>query len=99
MNSGFHFHIQYIILTATNLFLSGLYKGGPFTLFAPSNKAFRAIDESKLSKLMRSPDQLKSILLGHLMDGTFFVNGLLHSPDIHTQDGGSVKIVTNGTRK
>ena len=82
-----------------NVFIWRLYKGGPFTLFAPTTEAFRAINETKLLKLMESPAELKSLLLGHMADGTYFVAGLLHSPNIHTLDGGSDKIAVNGTRK
>lgn len=74
-----------------------LKKGGPYTLFAPTNDAFKAISEAKLTKLMESPAELKNILLGHVVNGTYFLGGLMDSPNLHTLDGGSNKIVANGT--
>lgn len=69
-----------------------MFTGGPFTLFAPTNDAFKAVPEAKLNKLMSSPSELKTVLLGHLVNGTYFLGGLMHSPDLHTLDGGSNKI-------
>lgn len=48
---------------------------------------------------MESPPELKNILLSHVVNGTYFLGGLMNSPNLHTLDGGSNKIVANGTRK
>lgn len=45
---------------------------------------------------------LKTVLLSHVINGTYFWPGFLHSPDLHTLNGGSriTKTVDNqGTRR
>ncbi|KAK4023925.1 hypothetical protein OUZ56_009317 [Daphnia magna] len=73
-----------------------LKTGGPFTLFAPNNDAFKALPEAKLAKLMESPAELKSILLGHVINGTYFLGALLDSPELPALTGGLNKIAVNG---
>ncbi len=74
-------------------------QGGPFTLFAPTNDAFKALPETKLAKLMESPAELKSILLGHIVNGTYFLGGFMTSPDLRNLMGGFNQILANGTSK
>lgn len=42
-------------------------KRGPFTLFAPSNKAFENLPESTKQLLRNDPDKLKEILSYHII--------------------------------
>ena len=42
-------------------------KRGPFTLFAPSNKAFENLPESTKQLLRNNPDKLKEILSYHII--------------------------------
>lgn len=63
------------------------YKGGPFTLFAPTNDAFNALPEGALTKLLSTPQDLKKLLLGHVSSGNLPV-GLIPSGDLPTLDGG-----------
>lgn len=42
---------------------------GPFTVFAPTNKAFAAVPKSQLDTLVANPDQLKAVLLYHVVSG------------------------------
>lgn len=42
-------------------------KRGPFTLFAPSNKAFENLPESTKQLLRNDPDKLKAILSYHII--------------------------------
>ncbi|EFX69556.1 hypothetical protein DAPPUDRAFT_328997 [Daphnia pulex] len=74
-----------------------LKTGGPYTLFAPTNDAFKALPETKLAKLMESPAELKSILLGHIVNGTYFLGGFMTSPDLRNLMGGFNQILANGT--
>nr|CAH0099299.1 unnamed protein product [Daphnia galeata] len=74
-----------------------LKTGGPYTLFAPTNDAFKALPEAKLTKLMESPAELKSILLGHIVNGTYFLGAFMTSPDLRNLNGGLNRIFANGT--
>ncbi len=48
-----------------------LANGGPFTVFAPTDAAFAALPEGTVENLLKpeNQDQLKSILLYHVLDG------------------------------
>ncbi|XP_033120366.1 transforming growth factor-beta-induced protein ig-h3-like [Anneissia japonica] len=47
-------------------------KGGPYTLFAPTNEAFNKLPPGTLGKLLGNKDELFRILSYHLVNGTFF---------------------------
>jgi len=78
-----------------------LTKEGPFTLFAPTNEAFRALPSEALARLMANPAELKRVLAGHVTKGTYFLRAL-DSKDsgtdsvLPTLDGGTNKIMING---
>ncbi|XP_046454946.1 transforming growth factor-beta-induced protein ig-h3-like [Daphnia pulex] len=83
--------IQLVNLTHT------LEKEGPFTLFAPNDDAFRRLPDGVLNKLMASPAELKTILLGHIVSGTYFLSGLTNESDLPTLDGRSNRIAVGNT--
>merc|ERR1712142_1014421 len=43
--------------------------GGPFTIFAPSNEAFQALDQELVNSLLSDTEKLKSVLLYHVVPG------------------------------
>lgn len=47
---------------------------GPFTVFAPTNKAFDAIPKSDLDALAANPEKLKAVLLYHIVSGNLMSN-------------------------
>ncbi len=47
---------------------------GPFTVFAPTNKAFDAIPKSDLDALAANPVKLKAVLLYHVVSGDLMSN-------------------------
>lgn len=50
--------------------LADTLKGaGPFTVFAPSNEAFKAVPAKALEELGKHPDKLKSLLTYHVVAG------------------------------
>jgi len=73
-----------------------LESAGPFTLFAPTDAAFRALPAGALDGLIANPEKLKAVLLGHV------VSGKVLSTDLQTGDvplvGGGVAraVVSNG---
>lgn len=46
-----------------------LKAAGPFTVFAPSNEAFKAVPAKTLQELASSPDKLKAVLTYHVIAG------------------------------
>ena len=48
---------------------------------------------------MESPAELKSILLGHIVNGTYFLGAFMTSPDLRNLNGGLNRIFANGTSK
>ncbi|RUS90995.1 hypothetical protein EGW08_001212 [Elysia chlorotica] len=64
---------------------------GPFTLFAPTDKAFGKIPPGLLEKLLENPPELAKVLKYHVLSGTFCSAGL-SSGDVTTLDGRNVAI-------
>jgi uncharacterized surface protein with fasciclin (FAS1) repeats len=48
-----------------------LSSGGPYTLFAPTDDAFNALPQDTLNSLLATPNQLKTVLLGYIVQGQF----------------------------
>jgi uncharacterized surface protein with fasciclin (FAS1) repeats len=71
---------------------------GPFTLFAPTNDAFRRLPDGVLNKLLATPAELKTILLGHIVSGTYFLSGLTNESDLQTLDGRSNRIAVGNSK-
>lgn len=57
-----------IALDKTGL-IATLKGKGPFTVFAPTDEAFAKLPAGTLDKLLANPDQLKAILLYHVVAG------------------------------
>ncbi len=55
-------------LQATDL-LATLEGEGPFTVLAPTDKAFAKLGQATIDSLLANPEQLKSILLYHVVSG------------------------------
>ncbi len=60
---------------------------GPFTLFAPTDAAFRALPAGALDSLIANPEELKKVLLTHVVSGTVYSRGL---------SSGAVPVVAGG---
>lgn len=54
------------LLTQSGL-ASTLQTGGPYTVFAPSNDAFRAVNAKTMDELTKRPEQLKAVLSFHVI--------------------------------
>ncbi|EFX90384.1 hypothetical protein DAPPUDRAFT_309644 [Daphnia pulex] len=87
------------LLTALNI--AGLTptakNDGPFTLFAPTDAAFSSLPAGALDSLIKNPEELKKILLTHLVAGTVFSRGL-SSGSIPVVSGANVKAVLGSNR-
>jgi uncharacterized surface protein with fasciclin (FAS1) repeats len=65
-----------------------------YTVFAPSNKAFEALPEGTLEALLKpeNREQLKSILLYHVAEGSLKAFDVLESKSITTTQGEAVEV-------
>ena len=69
--------------------LTLIHAGGPYTLFIPTNDAFKLLPSEKLAKLMASPTDLKQLVLAHIVDGNYPLDTLSDNQNLKTKDGGS----------
>lgn len=46
-----------------------LKTGGPYTVFAPTNEAFKAVPAAAMDDLVKHPEKLKAVLSYHVIDG------------------------------
>ncbi|XP_062585660.1 periostin-like isoform X3 [Saccostrea cucullata] len=64
---------------------------GPFTVFAPTDKAFAALPPGTLDNLLKNKTALTDVLTYHVVSGTYFSAGLT-SGAVPTVEGKSVNI-------
>ncbi|XP_033111952.1 uncharacterized protein sll1483-like [Anneissia japonica] len=72
--------------------IKDLLKGGPYTLFAPTNKAFEKLPPGKLDGLLANKDELQKILSRHLVNGTMFSAALKRVDKVTTRENDVVTI-------
>jgi len=64
---------------------------GPFTVFAPTNAAFAAVDPTTLQRLLADPQALAQVLTYHVVSGTQCSAGLT-SGQVPTVNGEAVQV-------
>jgi transforming growth factor-beta-induced protein len=70
---------------------------GPFTVFAPTNAAFAKLGKATIDSLLKNPDQLKSILLYHAVNGAVYSGDAAKLTNATTVNGAPVTVsVKNG---
>lgn len=73
--------------------LDNTLKGkGPWTLFAPSDKAFKKIPYEDLQSLFANKKKLKQVLSYHMVKGKFKLEDLRKKTSLKTVEGHSVKV-------
>lgn len=65
---------------------------GPFTVFAPTDEAFRKLPEGALNALLKDKVRLAGILTYHVVPGKIMAQHL-ESGDVKTVQGGMLNIV------
>jgi uncharacterized surface protein with fasciclin (FAS1) repeats len=76
--------------------LTDALKGdGPFTVFAPTDDAFAAIDSEVLSDLIADPELLTSVLLYHVVPGSFLSGNVIYLDSAPTLNGKEVSIMAD----
>jgi len=65
---------------------------GPFTVFAPTNEAFAALDPALVDSLVANPEALKNVLLYHVVPGTVKSTALSDDLAVASAAGASLRI-------
>jgi len=89
-----------LIAAAKAADLVGALKGdGPLTVFAPTDEAFAALPAGTLDSLLlpENQDQLKAILLYHVVPGKVMSGDLSGTMNVATLQGQKVEIVASGS--
>jgi uncharacterized surface protein with fasciclin (FAS1) repeats len=75
-----------------------LSSGGPFTVFAPTNAAFEALDDGVVEKLLEDGniDVLTDILTFHVVPSAAFSSDLSDGQTLTTVEGGTLTIGVSG---
>jgi uncharacterized surface protein with fasciclin (FAS1) repeats len=69
---------------------------GPFTVFAPTDEAFAKIPKATLENLLKDKEQLKKVLLYHVVAGKVMSSAVVSLPSVKTVEGSSAKIKVQG---
>lgn len=69
---------------------------GPFTVFAPTDEAFAAVDSATLEALLADPDALADVLLYHVVPGEVMAADVIDLASATTAQGSDVAISVDG---
>ncbi|MDO4263129.1 MAG: fasciclin domain-containing protein [Deinococcus sp.] len=73
-----------------------LNSGGPYTVFVPTNAAFAKVPKAQLNALLNDREQLRSVLLYHVVPGSVTSKQVVTLDSATTANGASVNIMTKG---
>lgn len=69
---------------------------GPFTVFAPTDDAFAKLPEGTVEQLLDNPDELRKILLYHVVPGSVKASQVVTLDSATTAQGSDVSIAVSG---
>lgn len=69
---------------------------GPFTVFAPSDEAFKAVPAATLDALGKDPEQLKAVLLHHVVPGRISAESIKENSSVTTVGGNKIGVSKAG---
>ena len=69
---------------------------GPYTVFAPTNEAFKAVPAKKLEELANDKEQLKAVLTYHVLNGKILAADVKNG-NAKTLQGANVALSRSGT--
>ena len=81
-------------LTAADL-VSTLQGDGPFTVFAPTDEAFSALNQTWLTELIEDVDNLTKVLTYHVVSGKVMAADL-ENGTVETLEGSNITVVIDG---
>ncbi len=67
---------------------------GPFTVFAPTDKAFRKLPKGTIKKLLKDKNKLTAVLTYHVVSGKVMASDVLKLKSAKTVQGRRVKFDT-----
>lgn len=70
---------------------------GPFTVFAPTDEAFAKLPKGMLDGLLKNKDELKKVLLYHVVSGKVLAADVVKLKDAKTVEGANVAITVKGS--
>lgn len=73
-----------------------LKRGGPFTVFAPTEDAFAALPDGTVEALLQDPPTLANILLYHVTSGRVYASDVVNLTEATMANGGTVDITVDG---
>lgn len=73
-----------------------LKSAGPFTVFAPSNEAFKTVPAKTLTELTANPEKLKALLTYHVVPGKLMAADIKNS-NVKSVQGANLALATAGT--
>ncbi|MBN3899357.1 MAG: fasciclin domain-containing protein [Nostoc sp.] len=72
---------------------------GPFTVFAPTDEAFKKLPAGTVDALLKDPEKLKKILTYHVVSGKVLAADVAKLKTAKTVEGSDVKIdASNGVK-
>lgn len=73
---------------------------GPFTVFAPTDEAFKKLPSGTVETLLKpeNKEMLRGILLYHVVEGRVFSDDAIEAESAHTLQGSEIRITTKGKR-
>lgn len=76
---------------------SALQQPGPFTVFAPTDAAFKKVPKKTLNTLLRNKAKLKAVLLYHVVSGKVTAADVVKLTSAKTLNGKNVRIRVSGS--
>jgi uncharacterized surface protein with fasciclin (FAS1) repeats len=73
-----------------------LQQPGPYTVFAPTDAAFKKVPKATLNALLRNRVKLKAVLLYHVVSGNVTASDVVKLSSAKTLNGKSVRIRVSG---
>jgi uncharacterized surface protein with fasciclin (FAS1) repeats len=77
--------------------VSTLQKPGPYTVFAPTDAAFKKVPKGTINALLRDKAKLKAVLLYHVVPGKVTAAKVVKLRSAKTANGSSVRIRVAGS--
>jgi uncharacterized surface protein with fasciclin (FAS1) repeats len=76
--------------------VGALQQPGPYTVFAPTDAAFKKVPKATLSALLRNRATLRAVLLYHVVSGKVSAADVVKLSSAETLNGKSVRIRVSG---
>lgn len=76
--------------------VEALQQPGPYTVFAPTDAAFKKVPQRRLNMLLRNKAKLRAVLLYHVVPGKVTAADVVKLSSAKTLNGKSVRIRVSG---